>query len=395
MRFKRLFTPLDVGSIRLKNRIVFPAFENNTFTEEGFVTKGSPHFYARIANGGAGLIITGATNITPNPKMRSGKYICDLSHDKFIPGHQKLAEAINKAGSKALVQIVDKTSLAMIKEPAAFSVAEIEQIIECFVLGARRAKESGFQGVDFNFAHIYTVHQFLSRASNRREDEWGRGVEGRAKMALEIMRRTRQEVGSDFILSPRFSADEFRLWGNTLKDTSSMAQMFVDSGADMLDVSAGGQPHSIRGADRSKNQYVYLDGTGVFLGRTHPGPEYPDGANVHLAEGIRKAVKAAVPVIAVGKIRTPMLAEEILRENKADLIGIARGLFIDPELPKKAEEERWNEIVKCTCCNFCLRDLRSGEMVRCAVLTKMEETGSQEAKRLNQTLKSLNRLKLA
>ena len=390
----KLFTPIEVGSVKFKNRIVFPAFENNTFTEEGFVTQGSLDFYSRIAEGGAGLIITGATVINPNRKTRGDKYICDLSHDKFIPGHQKLAEAIHNGGSKGLVQIVDKTSLSMSKKPSDFSVAEIEQIIDYFVQGARRAKAAGFDGVDFHFAHIYTVHQFLSRASNKRDDEWGKGVEGRAKMAVEIIKRTREEAGPGFILAPRYCGDEFRLWGNTLKDTRPMSQMFIDSGANMLDVSAGGQPHSVAGADRSKNQYAYVDGSGAFLGRTHPGPEYPDGANVHLAEGIRKAVNAAVPVMAVGKIRTPELAEEILQENKGDLIGIARGLLIDPDFPKKASEGRGDEIIKCTCCNFCHKELKRANIVTCAVLAKMEKKGSQEAQRLNRALRNMDRLKV-
>lgn len=387
----RLFTPTYVGSIKLKNRIVFSPFEHNTATEEGFVTQGTLDFYSRIAIGGAGLIITGATVINPNPKMRINKYICDLSHDKFIPGHQKLAGAIHKEGAKAFVQIFDKTAMAMSKEAADFSVAEIKQIIDYFVQGAKRVKDAGFDGIDYHFGHIYTVHQFLSRAGNKRTDEWGGGAEGRAKMAVEIIKRTREEVGPNFALSPRFSGDEFRLWGNTLKDTMPMAQLFVDSGADMLDVSAGGQP-PIHNVDRTQAQYLYPGG--AFLGRTHPGPEYPDGANVHLAEGIRKAVNGAVPVMTVGKIRTPSLAEEILQENKADLIGIARGLFIDPEFPKKAKEGRWNEIIQCTCCNFCHRELKRDNIPTCCVLTKMEKEGSQEAKRLNQALKNANRFKV-
>jgi 2,4-dienoyl-CoA reductase-like NADH-dependent reductase (Old Yellow Enzyme family) len=390
----KLFNSISVGPVMLKNRIVFPAFENNTFTEEGFVTQATLDFYYRIASGGAGLVITGATNVNPDPKMRHDRYLGDLSHDKFIRGHQKLAEAIHRGGSKGLVQLVDKTAVAISKGPADFSVEEIKQIINFFVQGARRAKEAGFDGVDYHFAHIYTVHQFLSRASNKRGDEWGGGCEGRAKLAVEIIRATREEVGSDFILSPRFSGDEFRLWGNTLEDTRPIAQMFVKSGADMLDISAGGQPYAIRGVDRSKNQYVYPDGMGAFLGRTHPGPEYPDGANVHLAEGIRKAINAVVPVMTAGKIRTPVLAEEILQENKADLIAIGRGLLIDPEFPKKTEEGRWNEIIQCTCCNLCHRALKREEITTCGVLNKMEESGSQEAKRLNQALKNANRLRV-
>lgn len=392
----KLFTPIKVASVKLKNRIVFAAFESNTFTEEGFITQGSLDFYSRIAEGGAGLIITGATIINPNPKTRNDKYICDLSHDKFVPGHQKLAEAIHKAGSKALVQIVDKSSVAMVRQASDFSVAEIEQIIDYFVQGARRAKEAGFDGVNYHFAHRYTVHQFLSRASNKRGDEWGRGIKGRAKMAVETIQRTRVEVGSDFILAPRYSADEFRLWGNTLKDTQPMSQMFIDSGADMLDVSAGGQPYFVAraSADKTKNQYAYFDGSGAFLGRSHPGPEYPDGANIHLAEGIRKAVNAAVPVMGAGKIRTPALAEEILQEDKADLIGIGRGLLIDPDFPKKAEEGRWDEIIKCTCCNFCHHQLKRAEITTCAGLKRKEKKGSAEAKRLNRVLESLDRSKV-
>ncbi|MFC1798329.1 hypothetical protein ACFLZL_00780 [Thermodesulfobacteriota bacterium] len=388
----KLFSPIRIGNVVMKNRLVFPAWESNTADENGFVTQATLDFYYRIASGGVGLVITGATNINPDPKTRNDKYLSDLSHDKFISGHQKLCEVIHKGSAKAFVQIVDKTSVAMNKGPSDFSVKEIEQIIDYFIQGAKRAKEAGFDGVDYHFAHIYTVHQFLSRVGNQRKDEWGKGIEGRAKLAVEIIKKTREVVGPDFLLSPRFSGDEFRLWGNTLKDTRPMAQLFVESGADMLDISAGGQIYSVKGLNRNKNQYLVPDN--VFLGRSHPGPEYPDGANVHLAEGIRKSIKAAVPVMTVGKIRTPEMAEEILQENKADLIAIARGLFVDPEFPKKAEENRWNEIVKCKCCNFCHHQLKSDKFTTCAELAKMERKGSPEAKRLNQALKNLKRLEV-
>ncbi|MBI2907111.1 MAG: NADH:flavin oxidoreductase [Chloroflexi bacterium] len=375
----RLFTPIWVGGVRLDNRIVFPAFEHNTATEDGFVTQATLDFHTRIAAGGVGLIITGATVINPDPSTKQTKYILDLSHDRFIPGHRKLAEAMHQEGAKAFVQIADKTSLALGKPAVDFTVEEIERIIEYFAAGARRVKEAGFDGVDYHFAHRYTGAQFLSRMGNKRQDEWGGSAEGRARFAVEIMKRSREYTGPDFVLAPRFNGDEFLLGGNTLKDAMRLAQLFVAAGADMLDISAGG--HTI------------FPSPGTDLGRTVPGPEYEDCVNVHLAERIRKAVNAAVPVLTAGKIGRPDLAEEVLAEEKADLVGISRGLFLDPNFPRKTREGRWGDIIECIYCNACHLEYRKDKVPTCSVLAKLARRGSAEARRLNEGLVCLDKLR--
>lgn len=367
----KLFTPITVGGVTLKNRMVFPPFEHNTATEDGFVTQATLEFYKRIASGGAGLIITGATNINPNRQLRWTKYISDLSHDKYIRGQQKLAEVIHKNGGKCFVQIVDKSLLAQAKMPADISEDEICGITDHFVKGARRVREAGFDGVDFHFATAYTVFQFLSRAGNKRTDKWGGSIDKNAKLAIEIIKRVKELMGANFPLSPRFCADEFRQGGNTLEDAKYIAKLFVDAGADMLNVSAG--TFSLTRSDTG----------GFIMAPTRKDSEAPFGMWSHLAEGIKKSVEAVVPVMTVGKINSPQLAEELLIRDKADLIGMARTLLIDPCFPRKAEEGRYGDIIQCTYCSFCSREYMSDKVPYCCVLTKMEKEGSQEARRLS------------
>ncbi len=367
----KLFTPKSISSLTLRNRIVFPPFEHNTATEDGFVTQGTLDFYKRAASGGAGLVITGATNVNPDRRLCLTKYICDLSHDRYIAGHHALAEVIHKEGAKCFVQLVDKSLAAKARMPADLPENEIWRIIEYFADGARRVKEAGFDGVDLHFATAYTVFQFLSRIGNERTDQWGGSIEKNARIAVEIVRRVREAVGSDFPISPRFCADELREGGNTIEHTTLIAKMLVEAGADALNVSAG------------TFRLTRGDADGFILVPDRNDTGAPFGMWSHLAAAIKTTIESAVPVIAVGKIGSPELAEELLMQGKADLIAMARALLIDPSLPRKAEEGRNKEIIQCTYCGFCAREYGQGRTPYCTVLAKMEKEGSAEARRLS------------
>ena len=197
-------------------------------------------------------------------------------------------------------------------------------------------------------AHYNALADFLSRAVNRRDDQYGRTLEGRARLALEIVAGIRERVGPDYPISCRFSADEFVMGGNTLNETIPLARMLVGAGATMLSVSAGGRM-------REGGEYSYY--------RAYPMHDWPDALNTYLAEEIKRTVD--VPVMAAGKISTPQVAERILERGQADLVGLGRALMADPEWANKAREGRWTEINTCIYCRYC-RDLANkGELFHC------------------------------
>jgi 2,4-dienoyl-CoA reductase-like NADH-dependent reductase (Old Yellow Enzyme family) len=347
--FDKTFSPITFDNLQLPNRIVFAPFETNFATGEGYPTDRQIDYYGRMAEGGTGFLIVEATNVNPEPGTKGTPFGLCLHHDGYIDPLAQLVDRIHSKGGKAALQLVDKSLKATQKNPDDLTVDEIERIADYFADGAVRTRKAGFDAIDFHMAHSYTVGDFLSRRANHRQDDYGRTLQGRTKMSLSILKKTREKVGNDYTLMCRINGDEFIAGGNTLLHGMAIAQKLVEGGADIIDVSAG-----VR-RDDGQGTYSILRGV--------PTPEFPDGCNVHVAEGIKKAIQA--PVITVGKIRTPQLVEEILQAEKADLVGLSRPLFADPLFPRKAREGRCEEIVTCLCCNYCHRLYLSDKPVEC------------------------------
>ena len=197
--------------------------------------------------------------------------------------------------------------------------------------------------MEIHMAHGYLLNQFLSPFSNRREDEYGGSSERRLRMPLEVLQAVRKKVGPDFPVTCRFSADEYVEGGLRIEDSKQIARALEEHGADALHVSA------------------CIGASGYLL---HPSYYSPEGVFVPLASAIKSAVR--IPVITVGRIRTPALADQIIRENKADFVSMGRALIADPELPVKAERDRAVEITPCISCNRCALSIRKGAL-QCAV----------------------------
>src|SRR4030043_2141820 len=202
------------------------------------------------------------------------------------------------------------------------------------------------------------MNQFLSPFSNKREDEYGGDADRRMRMAIDVLRTVRNQVGPDFTVLCRLSADEYVEGGLKLEDTKEIAKALERNGADALHVSA------CVAASGYLNHPPYYAGEGVF---------------VHLAQGIKSIV--SIPVIAVGRIRTPELANKILEERKADLISMGRALIADTYLPSKALQGKIEEIIPCISCNRCILSIRKGAL-QCAV---NPETGREEMFKLQKT----------
>jgi len=350
-KLSKLFQPIRIRTMELKNRIVMPAMHTLFAGETGAVTQRLIDYYAERAKGGVALIIVEATYIDRSATSRVGHLYID--DNKFISGLNDLAEAVQVYGAKIAVQLTHAGRLAALledkgRQPVSASdvhrpetpwghgsnargltIGEVEHLVEAFAKGAQRAKAAGFDAVEFHGGHGMLIAQFLSPYTNMRTDKYGRDFDGRLRFALEIIERTREKVGPNFPLIFRVSGDEYVKGGLTLEDTKAIAQKLEEATIDVLHVSAG-----------------------LFESRpwTIPPMCVPRGCQVHLAEGVKRAV--SVPVITVSRINDPTLAEEILQQNKADLVSMGRALIADPELPRKAFEGRLHDIRKCLACMY-------------------------------------------
>ncbi|HNY65674.1 MAG TPA: FAD-dependent oxidoreductase [Deltaproteobacteria bacterium] len=344
--YPRLFEPGVIGKMRVKNRIVMPPMATNYAGPSGEATDRLIRYYAERAKGGAGLIIVENVQV----KYPQGKNVsCQLRLDdgKFIPGFQELAEAVHAYDARIFIQIhhagrqyhgiedaegVDPSGIpdGFLKQPVRpLTNGEILDLIERFSETALRAKRAGLDGVEFHGAHGYLINEFMSPHTNQRVDEWGGTFERRMQFPLRVIQRTREKVGPSFPLSFRFSADEFVPGGITLEDSKKIARYLEDAGIDVLHVSAG----------------IYES-----MPRILEPMRFEEGWRTYLAAEIRKVVK--IPVITVGQIRRPEVAEQILAEGKADFVALGRTLIADPHWPVKAQEGRVSEIRKCISCNI-------------------------------------------
>lgn len=366
-----LFDKIRIANLTLENRIVMPPLETNYANEDGSVSQRTIDHYTRRAQGGPGLIVVECTSVDP---IHFHPHQLSISDDKFIEGFARLAGAIKQYGVKAAIQIqhpgrqlvhpslqpVAPSPIAcrtVPKVPRELSTSEVEELVERFAAAAIRAREAGFDAVQFHGAHGYLIAQFMSPWSNKRSDKYGGDVYGRATFPLEIIARTRQKVGKDYPLIFRFSGEEYIREGRSIEESKIIAQLVEKEGIDAISVSAG----------------VYDSGEW-----TTPPMLMPRGCLVPLAAEIKSVV--SVPVVAVGRIHTSQLAEEILQQGKADLIAMGRPLFADPDLPKKAKEGRHNEIRYCISCNMCLNSLFSDEPVTCLVNPDLGREGEPEVK---------------
>lgn len=347
----KLFEPLQINSMRLENRIVLPAMVTRLSGEDGYVNKDIRDRYLRFAKGEVGLIVLEAMAVH---QAKSGPLL-RISDDCFKPGLAELAKAVHETSpSKIVPQIIHFLKISRSgwrQKISDLTVAEIAQIVSQYADASMRAQDCGFDGVELHMAHAYTLSSFLS-AKNARNDAYGRTLENRMRMMSEVITLVRERVGSDFPIGVRFDGEECIKNGYTLSDSRQIALRMAQLGVDYISVSAGGK---FEDAIHKVGQPLYPY-TGYSGDRCMPGSNYPDGANVYLAEGIKNYINSRgyqTPVVATGKISTPEFAEELLQEGRSDLIGMARALLADPDWPKKVREGRWDTVIKCIYCNVC------------------------------------------
>ncbi len=360
----KLFEPFTInGKLAVNNRIMMPPVVTRLATTEGEVTDALIDRYVLYGQGGAGIVVTEAVSV----KKRKSGQLLRLSEDEFIPGMKSLTERFHgETDSKIAPQILHflKISRSGYRQTVNdLTTEEVKEIPELFARAAERARTAGFDAVELHFAHAYTMAYMLSRF-NHRKDEYGGSLKRRLHLAEEVVATTREAVGDDFTLGVRMNGDEFALGGNSLEQGKSIAVRLAEWGLDYISISAGGKfEDAIPQEGEALDPY-----TGYSGHRSMPPKWMPEKVNVYLAAEIKKALKKKgfnVPVVTAGRIPTAKVAESVLENNEADMVAIARPILADPYWPKKFQEGREKEILRCIYCNKCREAEGAFEEVTC------------------------------
>jgi mycofactocin system FadH/OYE family oxidoreductase 2 len=343
-QFDHLFSPFKIRNVEFRNRVLITA-HLTAFASEGMPTEQQAEYYAERAKGGVALIVMALNMVHKNSYLyRAVEAAYD---DAIIPKYKMITDAVHAHGTKIFCQLAhmgrqstdifsklplvsasDIPCPVMLEMPKEMEPEDIEELIQSFADAAVRAKKGGFDGVEIHSAYGgYLVAQFLSPYSNRREDDWGGSLENRMRFLKEIIKRIRGAVGEDFVIGMALVGDEFTPHGLTLEDTKVMASTVErETSIDYILVKAG--------TFYSSNYIV-------------PDMQHPHGVFLPLASGIREAVER-VPIFAVGRIVSPVLAEQVLADGLADMVAMTRAHIADPEILVKAKEGRLDDVRECT-----------------------------------------------
>ncbi len=347
--FKHLFSAGRIGSVELRNRIVMAPMQTFTWGPQGIPDQITIDYFAARGQGGAGLIICPGAKPSRESHAPGTPALYD---DEVIPHFQRLTQAVHATGAKVAQQInhtgkalsynqakgeqsdtLGPSATRYVKTGVVLrqaSLEDIARITEQIAQAARRAQEAGYDMVELHAAHGYLLGSFLSSFSNRRSDHYGGSPQKRARFLCEVIARIRQVVGPEFAVGVRISGSEFLPGGTTIEDTLIQAPLLVRAGASALHISAGAH-------ENTEVQFLsYL---------------WPDAYITDLAAQVRKVV--SVPVITVGKLGNPQVAERVLAEGRADFVALGRQFLADPEWPNKVAAGQLDDIAYCITCNNC------------------------------------------
>ena len=378
--FDHLMEPIQIGSLSLKNRSVFPAMGTRYCTDDGYVLDQLIDYHVRRVQGGSALNITEAVAIH---RRGSVTKMLQISDDSYIPGLKKLTDAIHENGGKVGIQLWE-SGMACLRTPGskallpcdlplgpnmvlpAATVEEIHEAVKAFGAAARRAVEAGFDCVEFHAAHFYSPHEFLTPAFNRRTDEYRGSKENRARYPLECIREIRANIPADMPMIMRIdSMDDDLPGGLTNEDIIEFCLWAKEAGVDVLSISRG---------NKISPRAMCLEVPPIDVER---------GFNIEPAAKIKAAT--GMPVIGVGRVNDPEMADKMIAEGKIDMIGMGRAQIADPDFIAKAKEGRTEDILRCIGCNqgcydfctmgmpiTCLRNPEVGKEAYFASLPKAE-----------------------
>ncbi|MFI6647807.1 FAD-dependent oxidoreductase [Streptomyces sp. NPDC050529] len=354
--YPHLLSPLDLGFTTLPNRVLMGSMHIGLEeVENGFERMAA--FYAARARGGVGLMVTGG--IAPNERACSLPGGAKMTTEAEAAQHAVVTSAVHAAGGRIAMQILHFGRYAhhpglvapsAIQAPIsgfvphALTDDEVESTIDDFVTAAALAQSAGYDGVEIMGSEGYLINEFIASATNHREDRWGGSYENRIRFPVEIVRRVRERVGSDFILIYRLSMLDLVPGGSSLEEVVRLAREIEAAGATIINTGIGW--HEAR---------IPTIATSV-----------PRGAFTWVTEKVRGAV--SVPLVTSNRINTPEVAEQILAAGRADMVSMARPFLADPDFVAKASEGRADAINTCIGCNqACLDHIFSGKVTSCLV----------------------------
>ncbi len=354
--YPHLTQPLDLGFTTLPNRLLMGSMHVGLEeVDNGFERMAA--FYAERARGGVGLMVTGG--IAPNERGRPMHGGAMLTTEAEAAHHKIVTDAVHAAGGKIAMQILhfgrysyQPTLVAPSAlqapinpfKPHALTTAEVEQTIADFVRCATLAQQAGYDGVEIMGSEGYLINEFIAARTNQRDDEWGGSYQNRIRFPLEIIRRTRAAVGTNFIIIYRLSMLDLVEGGSTQQEVIELAQAVEQAGATLINTGIGW--HEAR---------IPTIATKV-----------PRAAFAWVTKQLKG--KVGIPLITTNRINNPELADELLRDGYADMVSMARPLLADPLFMRKAEQGRADEINTCIACNqACLDHTFGGKLTSCLV----------------------------
>lgn len=344
MKYPRLFTPITINGLELKNRIVMPAM-HHLYTENGYCTPKFSEYYWKRAEGGVGLIIVGSCRFDEYGAKHNSM---SLATEDTVPGWRAFTDGVHRRGGKVAVQLYHAGRYVPSKDvpcgkpalaPSAvycpytretapeMTVEQIHEVTEKWAQGAARAKAAGFDLVEIIASAGYLIPQFLSPVTNRRTDGYGGSWENRCRFPLEVIRAVRAAVGPDYPISLRICGSDFIPGSNTNEEWAAFAPLAQEAGVDLLNVTVGWH----------ESRVPQITGEVSWGGLAYTG------------RAIREAV--SIPVAIGGRINRPATAEETLALGCGDLVTMGRALITDPEWPNKALAGAEDTIRPCMGCN--------------------------------------------
>lgn len=362
--FPHLFSPLRIGTIEVRNRVLSSS-HGERMSENNRISTREIAYYEEKARGGTGVIVLDGVRTSRETAPNQNTLIGTVSGQR--DGYRRLADAVHAHGAKMLGQVLHQgaqtattysrrplVSASAIANPVfreiphALDKRGIRRVIEDMVRTAVVMREGGLDGVELHAAHGYLIGQFLSAKTNHRTDEYGGDLDRRMRFGSEAIAAIRGALGRDFVFGIRLNAADLTADGCTAEDMLLVASQFVAVGAlDFLSISAG---------------TYYDDGLSIMVGDFGYKPGF-------LSNNARafKAAFPGLPIITVGRITTPELAESIIASGEADMVAMTRAIIADPAWAKKASAGEAHRIRPCIACNTCLQMNRAVTPITCAV----------------------------
>ncbi len=377
----KMFEPITIKNIQIRNRTARSATYEGMGNHNGEPGEQIAELYNALADGEIGLLITSATMIQrfmmPLPEGADMAYPTYFDDDAYIPLWKPIVAGVKSRGAAIVIQVVhpgrqEAPMLRMGEPPLApsaveekesgvmpreMTVDEIEDMTERFAQACRRAKESGFDGVQLHGGHGYLISNFISPYTNRRTDEYGGDTAKRAKLLVDIIKRARELVGEEYLITIKMNCDDFVPDGVTKEEAAKLAKIIEDAGIDCIEVTAG----IYEAREKMAAKAINTEDKEAYL-RVY-------------AEALKSAV--SIPIILVGGMRSPGVIDKILDEGIADMVSLSRPLIREPQLIKRWKE---GDTARATCisCNQCSDNVFTTPL-RCYVDEALKEKAKQGA----------------